>query len=298
MLNRSYPDEASVNICFTCNQKYIPYCETAIYSLLSNADKERCYDIIILHKDINSRWQSRVKRLEGLLPHVTIRFIHIKEPYLIKKYKTPGYLSIESTYRLLLVSEEYHAYGRILYLDSDVIVEEDISKLFDTDLHGHAVGAMECLMSRYDNYKKRALFADNKPYHIKDYKQSVLKLKYPDNYFHSGVIVFDLRRARQIADEKKLIEILTAHYYQGGDKETLNIAFNESVYLIEPKWNYLNALELLKHHKEDAVRALYRDISEEKAVIHYIGSAKPWASEVALGEYYHKYRKLCDEYLL
>lgn len=296
MLNRSYPDEASVNICFTCNQKYIPYCETAIFSLLRNASAERCYDILILHKDINSRWQSRVKRLEKLLPRVTIRFVHIKEPYLIKKYKTPGYLSIESTYRLLLVSEEYCQYDRIIYLDSDVIVEGDISELFDLNLQANAVGAMECLVSRYDSYLKRAMFADNKPYNIDDYKKKVLKLKFPERYFHSGVIVFDLSRARQIADEKKLIEILTTHYYQGGDKETLNIAFNEYVYLIEPKWNYLNVLELLKHNKDENISNLYRDISDEKAVIHYVGAAKPWEKEVALGEHYHKYRELCDGY--
>lgn len=297
MVDRSYPDKTSVNICFTCNQKYIPHCETAIYSLLCNASEERYYDILILHKDINSRWQDRVKQLEMLLPHATIRFVHIKEPYLIKKYKTPGYLSIESTYRLLLLSPDYGQYDRMIYMDSDVIVEGDISDLFDLDLQSNAIGAMECLVSRYDSYLKRALFADNKPYNIDAYKRNVLKLRFPDKYFHSGVILFDLNKARQIADEQRLIEILTTHYYQGGDKETLNIAFNESVYLIEPKWNYLNALELLKNNKDKNVSDMYSDISDEKAIIHYVGVAKPWDTEVVLGEHYNKYRKLCDEYI-
>lgn len=291
---KSYLKENSVNICFTCNQKYIPHCEVAVYSMLSNASKDRYYDILILHKDINSRWQDRIKRLETLLPNVTIRFVHIKEPYLIKKYKTPGYLTIESTYRLLLMSEDYQEYDKMIYMDSDVVVEGDIAELFDLDLQGNAIGAMECLVSRYDSYAKRAIFADNKPYNIDDYREKVLALKFPERYFHSGVIVFDLEKARQIADAEKLMEILTTHHYQGGDKETLNIAYNQSVYLIEPKWNYLNALERLKNNEDEKVSQMYHDIPDEKAVIHYVGAAKPWAEDVPLGEYYHKYRKQCQ----
>lgn len=296
MPDRSYSKENSVNICFACNQKYIPHCEVAIYSMLCNASEDRCYDILILNKDINSRWQDRVKRLEKLLPNVTIRFVHVKEPYLIKKYKTHGYLSIEMTYRLLLMSDDYREYDRMLYIDSDVVVEGDISELFDLDLHGNAVGAMECLVSRYDSYMKRAVFADDKPYNIDDYREKVLALKFPQKYFHSGVILFDLKKARQIADSEKLMEILTTHHYQGADKETLNIAYNQSVYLIEPKWNYLNDLERLKNNEDKNVSQMYSDISDEKAIIHYMGAVKPWAEDVPLGEHYLKYRKLCDEY--
>lgn len=296
MPDRSYPKENSVNICFACNQKYIPYCEVAIYSLLSNAAKERCYDIIILNKDVNRRWQERIKNLEKLLPDVTIRFVHVKEPYGIKKYELSGYLSTEITYRLLLMSEEYIEYDKMIYMDSDVIVEGDISELFDLDIQENAVAAVECLGSRYDSYVKRAVFADGKPHNIDDYKKKVLSLKYPHKYFHSGVILFNLNRAREIADAKRLIEILTEHHYQGADKETLNIAYNRCVYLLEPKWNYLNTLEYLKSNEDKNIVQMYSDVPDEKAIIHYAGAAKPWNEDVVLGEYFAKYRRLCDEY--
>ena len=39
-----------VSICFASDDNYAPYLKVAIYSLLCNRNRERSYDIIILHK--------------------------------------------------------------------------------------------------------------------------------------------------------------------------------------------------------------------------------------------------------
>lgn len=42
-----------VSICFASDDNYAPYLKVAIYSLLCNRNRERSYDIIILHKRIS-----------------------------------------------------------------------------------------------------------------------------------------------------------------------------------------------------------------------------------------------------
>ena len=46
-----------VSICFASDDNYAPHLKVAIYSLLCNRNRERSYDIIILHKRISREHQ-------------------------------------------------------------------------------------------------------------------------------------------------------------------------------------------------------------------------------------------------
>ena len=49
-----------VSICFASDDNYAPYLKVAIYSLLCNRNRERSYDIIILHKRISKEHQGEI----------------------------------------------------------------------------------------------------------------------------------------------------------------------------------------------------------------------------------------------
>jgi lipopolysaccharide biosynthesis glycosyltransferase len=51
-----------------------------------------------------------------------------------------GYVPME-TYNKIFLAELMQGFGKILYIDTDLIVNEDIAKLLDTDLGGKAIGA-------------------------------------------------------------------------------------------------------------------------------------------------------------
>ena len=68
-----------VSICFASDDNYAPYLKVAIYSLLCNRNRERSYDIIILHKRISKEHQGEILGLADGKSGVSIRFINVAE---------------------------------------------------------------------------------------------------------------------------------------------------------------------------------------------------------------------------
>lgn len=68
-----------VSICFASDDNYAPYLKVAIYSLLCNRNRERSYDIIILHKRISKEHQGEILGLADGKSGVSIRFVNVVE---------------------------------------------------------------------------------------------------------------------------------------------------------------------------------------------------------------------------
>ena len=68
-----------VSICFASDDNYAPYLKVAIYSLLCNRNRERSYDIIILHKRISREHQGEILGLADGKSGVSIRFVNVVE---------------------------------------------------------------------------------------------------------------------------------------------------------------------------------------------------------------------------
>lgn len=75
---RAYPEEdCPVCICFAANDSYAPYLRVALYSLLVNANPSRCYDILIMTKDITQKYRETIQKLSKLQKAVSIRFLNM-----------------------------------------------------------------------------------------------------------------------------------------------------------------------------------------------------------------------------
>lgn len=55
------PAYEPVVVCFASDDGYAPYLWVADYSMLCNRNRERCYDILILHKDISEEHQQKLR---------------------------------------------------------------------------------------------------------------------------------------------------------------------------------------------------------------------------------------------
>ena len=117
-----------------------------------------------------------------------------------------------------------------------------------------------------------------------------------ENYFNAGVIHFDLKRCRKLTSHKTAVELLNSKKWHYNDQDTLNILFNESVKMLDLKWNYTNNIEQFCDSRKPTTRELYSDMrGTEYGVIHFISGQKPWNSDVILGEHYHRYEEKLQE---
>ena len=163
------PSFAPVNICYACSDSYTPYLGVSLYSLLRNANPKRLYDILILHREIQASNRVMIRRIARRYPKVKLRFVNLNRYDEALRSDLGSYYTIETNYRLFLLSELFASYRRMIYLDTDTVVTGDISRLFDIPLEGCALGAAPDVGVQILKHTKRAVFCGNMPYNITDY---------------------------------------------------------------------------------------------------------------------------------
>lgn len=166
-------------------------------------------------------------------------------------------------FRLLFPSLLPADVSRILYLDCDIIILKDLSKLMDIPLYDYACGVVEDQFSDDVRNKNR----------INKY----------DDYFNTGVLLFNLDVWRKQDLATKCIQFMSDHPELSiyPDQDALNVVLNNNVLWLDSIYNFQEGLfckkgELLLHKdKWDKVDRSINDI----VILHYSFSIKPWHKE-------------------
>uniref|UniRef100_A0A7N0RFQ0 Hexosyltransferase n=2 Tax=Kalanchoe fedtschenkoi TaxID=63787 RepID=A0A7N0RFQ0_KALFE len=182
--------------------------------------------------------------------------------------RSPKYISLLNHIRIYL-PELFPNLDKIVFLDDDVVVQRDLSPLWDIDLEGKVNGAVETckgedewvMSKRFRNY-----FNFSHPLIAKNLDPDECAWAY-------GMNIFDLRawRNTNIRDtyhtwvKENLKSNLTM--WKLGTLPPALIAFKGHVHPIDPSWHLLG----LGYQSETSVK----DVSKA-AVIHYNGQSKPW----------------------
>lgn len=293
------PAYSPVNICFATNEGYVQPLSVCLYSLMSNADKSRVYDIVVLHSALTQESRDLLLRVGGLFPNCTLRLVDMTDFHDRVKNCTHAYITAETNYRLAILGELFAKYDRVLYLDCDTIVEGDISELFDTDLCGKSVGGAEAVEARVFAMTKKGFFIDNYPYNFEDYAKKFMGITDLSRYFNAGVTLFDLKRCRKLTSAEAAVELLNKRKWMNNDQDVLNMLFTGSIFKLDQKWNYTTNIEQEVSLRDPRLKKLLADVRRsEYGIIHYTSEKKPWNSEVPLGEHYHKYEQELMEVFL
>lgn len=284
--------EGDIHILLATDNNYAPHVKVTINSLLCNCNPGYSYDIVILCVDVENEHKELISNLTKKHENAKIRFFDVKE--YIKEWGNltiNGYLTLATYFRLLIFSELFDNYEKLVYLDSDVIVEGDISNLFFTDMENKPLAAVEELGFRQLSFSKKAVFLDqNKPFNIDNYKMYGIGMKNPKEYFNAGVMLFDLVKCRKSIHIENVKEILSKHVYYYNDQDVLNILFDGKVKLIDPEWNYENCVDAFLSKRPEVYGSIFEDVKRmSPKIIHYVSARKPWNCDVALDEYFHKY---------
>ncbi len=170
---------------------------------------------------------------------------------------------------------------RAIYLDGDLLLRDDIRKLWDTGLNGCALGAVPDLGIMASARTMRE-------------KTAVLGLSPGEAYFNSGVLITDLVQWRAQGLGRQALTLAAEHHYPHHDQDALNVLFRGRWQplplrwnVIPPVWQLFSKILRREDFRRDALAAR-RDI----AVLHYAGGAKPWEYPLTPGFNDDYYRAL------
>ena len=265
-------DKPIIPVVFAADDNYVPQLTTTVYSAMKNADPSYFYDVTVLQRNIAWDKQERMRVFFKRFPNMNLRFTNVDQELAGYDLSTNNaHISVETYYRFL-IQKVLPFYDNVLYLDSDIIINGDIAKLYNIDLQGKLLGAVrdiDFLGNLNVKHGKRM-----------NYAKTVLKMKNPYDYFQAGVLVLNTKAMRERYTIKQWLTYASNPAFIYNDQDVLNAHCEGEVLYLPWEWNVVHDCggrvgNLFVQAPNDIYDA-YMKSRNNPQIIHYAGFQKPW----------------------
>lgn len=269
------------NFLFCINESYAKYLEVLVFSIIKNTKRgggiDEPYVFHIFHSKLSTKCKENFKILEkklSLFYPCKFKFYFIDEA-LFKNLKP--YRNSFVTYFRLQSSRLIKGIDKLLYLDVDMLVLDDLREIFSIDLKDKILAAV------FDIHPKdKILRAKDK--NLKD-------IKIPkDYYFNAGLLLINLKEIARLDFD----EILYKYDDYFVDQDVLNALCFKKIFVLPLSYNFMIAtykkhfsVNIFKFEGEfelNYTRKEFKDAKKKPKIIHYT-SYKPWENKYKL--YYY-----------
>ena len=264
---------------FSCiDRNYLQHLGVLLVSIFENKSCGNHIVYHVLHTDLGFDDQ---KALIGIVSgyNERIMFHDMSEFHDYDNVKRFGQVSKAALFRLSIADILPNSIEKVLYLDSDMVINNDLYELWNTELDNYQVAAVEDapIFDRYDKLlmPKRA------------------------HYFNSGVLLINLKAWRQEGTSAKIVEFLIKYPERRAfnDQDGLNAVLHSKWLRLPPIYNQQTAIFYLPLKRLTYTESEYRNALKNPVIIHYSGvisNLKPWEySDIHPNKkLYYKYLKL------
>lgn len=264
MMNREIP------IFFTIDDSYAPFLAVALNSAIKNSDPQSNYKAIVLYQDLGADNISRLQSLQTENFKIELMPIRANMEALDDRMSNRlrcDYFTLTIYFRLFIPSM-FPQYDKGIYIDSDVVLTDDIAKLFDIDIGENYIGACNDLS-----------IADIPP--LVAYTEKAVGVNAKE-YINSGVLLMNLKKMRDDDLEGHFLALLNKYHFDSiaPDQDYLNAMCNGKIYYLEEKWDTM---------PNDA-----KPMLTETSLIHYNLFSKPWCYDgIQYEEQFWNYAQDC-----
>lgn len=241
-----------IPIFFASDRNYIPYLTVAIKSMVNKINNLDEYRVYILTNDVHEEDIAEIRSLEKENFKVEIVDVNPKIESIKNKVALRDYYSV-SIYFRLFIPTLFPQYDKAIYLDSDIVLNADIAKLYNEEIGNNYVGAVldEVVYSSDDliYYANEALDVSEK------------------QYFNSGVLIMNLKKFRDNDIENDFYNWVNMYKFGAvaPDQDYLNCICKNKVKYLEQGWDKM---------------PMGNELPDEKLyLIHYNMFWKPWKYE-------------------
>ncbi len=252
-----------IPVVFATDENYFFYTCVAITSLARSAALDTEYEVYILTgKPLPDRYL--LDEIEQRYPNIELQIIEVERDLFCDVIIHNSHVTKTTFYRLLLC--DLLDVEKCIYLDSDVIVTEDLQPLFSIDLNGAYIAGC------------RDIWIDMLSDGECEKRRERTKIPSMDEYINAGVLVMDLARLRAAGAGKRFIEHLRYdHPYE--DQDIINICCYGKILHLPAKWNiftlFLGQVEEMRAH--GISEEIIQDLRRRKGIIHYATPfMRPW----------------------
>ena len=285
------------------DENYVKPLAVTLYSAASNLAPGHRLQVVVLDGGISeSSWGGLRETLLDL--PITVQIIR-PDLNQVSDLMTSHHISHAAYLRLLASKILPDHVEKVVYLDSDLLVLDDVTKLWQIDL-GDAYAAASVDIAcpfvdareHFEEHQTSSARFGSVPYiaaisPIPNWRE--LGIDGSAAYFNSGVMVLNLKRWRQDDISRKLFDCLRENreHVWCWDQYALNVVFAGNWKPLEPKWN--QGTHVYEYPNAEATPIdsdQFLEMRERPSIVHYTTEYKPWQHRQ-----YHPQRELFFDHL-
>ena len=266
---------SSIQIAYATDMDYLEPTLVSLMSVLENSKKSA--HVHFLGYKLGDLALEKINRVCKTFPKAELEYYNLTEDMFGSVHKKSSYISLVTLARLYLPQlVDATKYEKILYIDSDTIVYDDLSPVFEMDLNGSYIAAVRDITTLPVNFH----LEDHDEGKFDNFKDIMSPFSVHD-YFNAGVLLIDCKAINNSPDMiKKMTDKEAISKYQYLDQSHLNFLFKGKVAYLDPKFNCFGG-KISKYHGKHNYFGRFRnsnsDASDDTPVIvHFVGPSKPW----------------------
>ncbi|MCD8118888.1 MAG: glycosyltransferase family 8 protein [Lachnospiraceae bacterium] len=262
-----------IPVFFTIDDSYAPYLAVALTSLMENASSDYIYKIYVIYQELNEENRGRISRMgrDGF----DIELVPMQKGLDDIRDRTENRLRCDyftlTIYFRLFLADMFPQYDKGIYIDSDIVVPGDISKMFEIELGDNIVGA--CPDFSIQEIPPLVNWVEN--------AVGVPKAE----YINSGVLLMNLKKMREVRLSKHFLGLLNRFHFDclAPDQDYLNAMCHGKICYLPECW------DVMPNKAKPPV--------EQPQLIHYNLYDKPWCYDDVMYEaYFWKYAWMTEYY--
>lgn len=274
-----------MNILYTCDNNYLWLMGISVTSLFDNNQKTENIDVYLLGHNISKENKALLKQIEK---NYNRKIIVIDVPFLdIPSVLISERWPLSAFYRLYCGSLLPNNIEKILYLDCDTIIADNIGTIESVDMEDNIFcGVKDCIGKKH--------------------KENI-GLAPDELYINGGVILINISKLREIdiTNEVEFYMYKFKNHIQYADQDILNGVFSGKIGLLKAQYDVMT-IEAVHTYKEILILRnptnYYSEDEINKAlknplIIHYTTNmriVKPWYkdSDHPFKELFEKYKEI------
>lgn len=257
--------ESCVVVCAADNHYVIPLSVT-LKSILANFEASQKITCFVIDGGIeDSNKQKILKSLDS--KQIAIEWLQPCDSVL-NKVKVSGHVTISTYYRLLIPDLLPQQLKKAIYLDCDLVVNNNLQQLWTIDIGDSYLLAVQDMGIREVSNPRGGL-------------HNYQELAIPSNskYLNAGVMVLNLEKWRTENISTQAIEYLEQNkeHVLNWDQDGINAVLAGKWRELDPRWNQTPSVYKYQSWTDSPfTEEIYKSVIQQPYIVHFATAIKPW----------------------
>ncbi len=254
--NANLASQETIRVLFCCNPSYYQHLAVTLVSLLEN-NKTNRFELHLILSGRSSSLETRLWRSLHSFSNFTLE-IHDFALSDYAHFFVDNHVTVDTYSRIFAAKVLSPDIDKILYLDSDLLVLDDLRDLWTTDVSAYAAAAVP------------------EPYGL--FRREALGIPPDRPYVNAGVMLINLVRWRADGLPERLARFIETHgsslWYW--DQDAINANLYDAILPLPCRWNVQAQVYKLKWRRYRNSESRIREACRRPAILHYSTAEKPW----------------------